>query len=397
MSTKKHLNNNLSETNNVIPTKVEMKKKLLLSFQQQGYIIDGNSISLPKNFTKEDLRKIQQQAVKRNVEKKAGGLRRFEERLIEYIANGTEVIPEMIEPKLVPVQSGTEQELLFRYASVHWSIPISSGYGRRMRFLLMDKSNGKLMGIFALGDPVFGMKQRDEWIGWDKEDRRQRLYHVMDAFVLGAVPPYSNLLCGKFVALSILSDEVRKNFRKKYEQNTTLISREIKKPILAMVTTTSALGRSSIYNRLKVDGTTYWHNIGFTQGSGEFHFSNGIYEELRAFVSHHCDPTMRHKNWGSGFRNKREIVVRALQILDLPKALGNHGIKRQIFAAPLGNKTNEFLRGESKRVNFYGRPLNDLFEKFKYRWLLPRAQRMTDWKNFQKETYLIWHDNSYEK
>ena len=383
----------LSVSNDSIPSNLAMKRRLFTSLREQGYTVDGETISLPDNSTKDDFRDVQQHATKKILEKSEQALRPYEKRLIKYIANGDEVIPRKIEPELVIVQPKTEQERLFRYAALHWSIPISSGYGRRMRFLLMDKSNGKLIGIFALGDPVFGLKARDEWIGWDREVRQQKLYHVMDAYVLGAVPPYSYLLGGKLVALSTLSNEVRRQFRKRYEENKPLIGKKRKPPILAIITTTSALGRSSIYNRIKVNGTTYWHNIGFTLGSGEFHFSNGIYKDLRAFVVHHCNPTMRHKNWGVGFRNKREIVNCCLGILGLPKSFARHGIKREVFAAPLGKKALEYLRGESKQVQFYDWPLAVLFEKFRDRWLLPRAERMPEWKNFRRESYLIWHND----
>jgi len=391
-------NGDQSNLHGEVLSKRTMKRRLFASLREQGYTVDGDSISLPDKSTKDDLREIQQHATKKILEKNEKTIRILEERLIRYIANGDEVIPDKIDPELILVRPRSEHELLFRYISLHWSIPISSGYGRRIRFLLMDKNNGKLIGIFALGDPVFGLKDRDAWVGWNREDRRERLYHVMDAYVLGAVPPYSYLLGGKLVALSTLSNEVRKHFRIRYEKNKPLIGRKRKPPILAMITTTSALGRSSIYNRIKTDGVTFWHRIGFTQGSGEFHFSNGIYNDLRAFVVHHCDPTMRHKSWGDGFRNKREIVIKCLQVLGLPRAFGKHGIPREIFAAPLGKKAKEFLRGESKQVQFYDWPLAELFEKFKERWLLPRAERMPEWKEFRREAYLIWaHPKSTDK
>jgi hypothetical protein len=378
-------------------SKRTLKRRLFASLREQGYIVDGDTIALPEKSTKDDLRDIQQHATKKILEKNEKAVRPYEKRLIRYIANGDEVVPEKIDPELVLVQPRSEHERLFRYISLHWSIPISSGYGRRMRFLLMDRSNGKLIGIFALGDPVFGLRDRDAWIAWNRDDRRQRLYHVMDAYVLGAVPPYSYLLGGKLVALSTLSNEVRKHFRKKYEENKPVISGKRKPPILAMITTTSALGRSSIYNRIKSNGTTYWHRIGYTRGSGEFHFSNGIYNDLRAFVVHYCTPTMRHESWGDGFRNKREIVIKCLQVLGLPRSFASHGIPREIFAAPLGKKAAEFLRGESKQVQFFDWPLAVLFENFKNRWLLPRAERMPEWKEFRRESYLIWENGSADK
>lgn len=390
VSKKGQKNGGLLKARGKVLSKRAMKRRLFASLREQGYVIDGDTISLPNKTTKDDFRDVQQHATRKILEKGEKAIRPHEKYLINYIANGNEIIPENIVPELILVRPRTKHELLFRYAALHWSIPISSGYGRRMRFLLMDKSNGKLIGIFALGDPVFGLKARDNWIGWDREKRRQKLYHVMDAYVLGAVPPYSNLLGGKLVALSTLSNEVRKHFRKRYEGNKPLIGKKRKPPVLAMITTTSALGKSSIYNRIKANGTTYWHNIGFTQGSGEFHFSNGIYNDLRAFVVHHCNPTMRHKSWGSGFRNKREIVIKCLEVLELPRTFASHGIPREIFAAPLGKKALEYLQGESKQVQFHDWSLAVLFDKFRDRWLLPRAERVSDWKDFRRESYLIW-------
>ena len=69
-----------------------------------------------------------------------------------------------------------------------------------MRFLVWDTENGKLIGILALGDPVFNLSARDHHIGWTSTQRKKRLVGVMDAYVLGAVPPYSSLLCGKLIA-----------------------------------------------------------------------------------------------------------------------------------------------------------------------------------------------------
>ncbi|MGH8472133.1 MAG: Druantia anti-phage system protein DruA, partial [Gammaproteobacteria bacterium] len=34
----------------------------------------------------------------------------------------SEVVPEQISPRVVEVEAGTQNELLFRYARLHWSI-----------------------------------------------------------------------------------------------------------------------------------------------------------------------------------------------------------------------------------------------------------------------------------
>ena len=82
-----------------------------------------------------------------------------------YFASGNEVIPEKISPRLEIISSGTIESDIFRVATLTWSIPVSAGYGRRMRFLIWDDNIGKVIGIIALGDPVFNLNVRDEEIG----------------------------------------------------------------------------------------------------------------------------------------------------------------------------------------------------------------------------------------
>jgi hypothetical protein len=97
-------------------------------------------------------------------------LAKHESELLGLIASGHEVDPQNIKPRLVQVAPDTLESRLFRYACLHWSIPISDGYGRRLRFLIFDEGSGKLMGLFGLGDPVYAIKAGDEWIGWNQRE-----------------------------------------------------------------------------------------------------------------------------------------------------------------------------------------------------------------------------------
>ena len=60
-----------------------------------------------------------------------------------------------------------------------------------MRYLVWDKHNEKLIGVFGLCDPIFNLRARDAYIGWSTDDRRERLVHTMSAYVVGAMPPYN--------------------------------------------------------------------------------------------------------------------------------------------------------------------------------------------------------------
>lgn len=367
-----------------------LRARILRSLRTQGFRIRAGLLVPPDVKDKSKLRALHQEAVKHNVARSRPSLERHESRLLSYLAAGKDVIPERIRPRLVLVQPKSEDELLFRYTRMHWSVPVSAGYGRRLRFVIYDESNEKLIGIFGLGDPVFGLNPRDQWIGWDSEARKKRLQCVMDLFVLGAVPPYSHLLCGKLVALLATSQDVRKAFLRKYGGRRSTISRRPLDGRLALLTTTSALGRSSLYNRLKYGEHRVFRSVGFTRGSGDFHFSNGVYGDLRALALEHCEATAKHPLWGAGFRNRREMVRKTLPLLGLSSELSYHGVEREIFVVPLAANTQAFLRGDHQRLRHHDRTVNDIFEWFRDRWLLPRAARDRRYQAFEPEDYRLW-------
>jgi hypothetical protein len=371
-----------------------LRRAIQRSLRKQGYNLINGAIEIAGEHTKENLRKLNSVAIQHRLATAQLSLWRHEDRLIKYIANGEEISPQLVTPRLMRVTPNSEEELLFRYASLHWSIPVSSGYGRRLRFLIFDDSNGKLIGLFGLSDPVYSLSARDEWIGWTPNLKRERLYHVMDAYVLGAVPPYSSLLCGKLVALMALSNEVRAAFRRRYSHRETLIEKKIPPAQLVLLTTTSALGKSSVYNRIRNSGFDYWTGIGFTKGSGDFHFSNGMYGRIRDFVISNCQPTAKHSAWGTGYRNKREVIRKCLSSIGLSQGLVYHGIEREIFAAPLGRDAVKYLRGEVSRPVLYDWRAKDLAAMFLKRWLLPRAERIQDFKYFNREMYRLWPSRS---
>jgi hypothetical protein len=344
----------------------------------------------PETLDKDTVRKLHAIAVEHRVLESAPGLRPLENNLLRYIASGFDLDPTAICPYLVEVKSRSTEEQLFRYAALHWTVPISSGYGRRLRFLVMDRQNDKLIGIIGLCDPVIALSGRDDWIGWTEHQRFERLRHVLDAFVLGAVPPYSHLLFGKFIALLCASDEVRKAFHRKYRGTKSRIRKKSFDGRIALVTTMSALGRSSLYNRLTLEGEKLFHPVGFSRGTGEFHFSNGLYADISAYAKRHCEPTYRQAAWGEGFRNRREVIRKCLKKLKLGMAWSHHGIERESFVVPLASNSREFLRGEQRKLLWQTMPATEIFSWFQTRWLLPRLTRDQSYRDFANSDYRLW-------
>ena len=360
------------------------------SLKAQGFEIANDRVVLPADADKATLRGLHAAAARHRIDRFAPGLRPHEERLLARIASGREVHPEHVLPRLVEVQPDSEEELLFRYASLHWSIPVSSGYGRRLRFLVIDEQNERLIGLFGLGDPVFSLAARDEWVGWDPVARKRRLSHVMDAFVLGAVPPYSFLLCGKLVAMLTTATEVRNAFRNKYAGQRSLVAHREFDGRLAMITTTSAFGRSSLYNRVTYAGRCLFYAVGFTRGSGEFHFSNGLYAAISDYANRHCEPTAKHERWGTGFRSRREIVKKCLIKIGISSEWLYHGVQREVFVVPLARNARQFLRGEHSKLCWFDQNSQELFSYFRERWLIPRSRRDGRYRLWDPRQWELW-------
>ena len=174
-------------------TSIQLKGKIIRSLRKQGFRVQGRRLSPPNNIDKEKLRLLHAEALQHKIEACRKGLVRFETKLLAQIAAGSEVRPERISPPFGRSPAGFRRRtpLSLCQASLEYS-GFRPGYESRIRFLVVDQYNGKLIGLFRLGDPVFSLGARDQWIGWNKESRGQRLHHVMDAFISGAVPPYSS-------------------------------------------------------------------------------------------------------------------------------------------------------------------------------------------------------------
>lgn len=374
----------------MVLSRIQLKARIVRSLRSQGFSVRRGRLVAFDSVDKDEIRSLHAVAVRHRIDEAKPRLVRHESELLRWIANGSELVPANISPRLILVQRGSIEELVFRYARLHWSVPVSAGYGRRLRYLVVDDSNKKLIGVIGLCDPVMNLGARDSHIGWSSAAKASRLRYVLDAFVLGAVPPYSYLLCGKLMAMLATSWELREDFAAKYASVAGRISGAAGDGRLALVTTTSALGRSSLYNRLVYNGAPLFSRVGLTAGSGEFHFANGLYSSMSAYAELHCAPTGKHASWGAGFRNRREVVKKCLQSVGLSSEWVYHGVRREVYVAPLAKNALAFLRGEHSRLQHTRVHAADLISHFRQRWLLPRSLsdlRYVDWRN---DAWRLW-------
>jgi len=360
----------------------KLRSKLYGLLREQGLKVGDDNLVVQRDYRKDQIRRIHSTSREERLTIERPFVRQWLPRLSRYLASGSDIDPSGIDPYPVLVEDDAEMAALFRLACLWWSVPVSRGFGRRFRILVFDKSNDKLIGLLGLTDPVFNLRVRDLWVGWDAKQRKDRLIHVMDAYVLGAIPPYNNLLGAKLVALLATSDYIRNLFRKRYRASKSIIRKRMFDGRLAMVTATSALGPSSIYNRLRFEGTEVFRRVGFTEGYGHFHLANGTYEQLRKYLVSLGDDEVRRYKFGKGPNYKIRVIRKALKHLQLPADLLRHGIRRAVHVAPLAENAAAFLKGDYERLRWYRRPLEEIVDFWRNRWMLPRASRNTSYRDF---------------
>lgn len=293
---------------------------------------------------------------------------KFKDKVIDFFASTKEIDILNINPYLVVVET-EQQKRIWTYACSFWSVPITKGYGRRVRFLVFDDQNNKLIGIVGLADSVIGLGIRDDFIGWGKEQKKKRLYNCMTAYILGAVPPYNTILGSKLVALTLMFPEVREIVYNKYKDTTPIISRVKRDPYLVYVDTLGAFGKSAIYTRLM-----NWKFIGYTKGQSHLHITaNGSWEIIKQLVP---KEQFRTYKYGQGPNWKMRVLKNGLKAIGFSGKMLNIGWQRGYYSCPLAENWQEYLLGQSDEPQWKNYAKSDLIEYWKERWILPRIDKL---------------------
>jgi hypothetical protein len=93
-------------------------------------------------------------------------------KLLKHFASGADVAPTRISPVLERIDTATWQGDLFRLASLTGQFQFQMASARRLRYLVWDKQNEKLLGIIAIGDPIFNLSVRDNHGREERAPRR---------------------------------------------------------------------------------------------------------------------------------------------------------------------------------------------------------------------------------
>lgn len=362
----------------------EIRSLIFSELTSSGFQLNEKGDILVSFASKEDAKRLHRPAREEFLSKNLEWIQRTFRKYGDYFANGEEIIPHQINPVLIQVQEGWQSDL-FRLARFYWSIPYSHGFGRRLRFLILDSSNGKLIGIFGLQSPPITFPARDRLFEYPAGEKELFVNQTMDIFTLGALPPYNRLLGGKLVAMVVCSDEVRKAYRLIYRGRVTEMEKRVLPDHLVALTTTSAFGRSSIYNRLKYKGKLLAESLGFTNGYGNFHLQR-LYPLFKEYLESIGVDTKG--GYGTGPKRSWQLMRLALDNLDISADLLKHGVQREAFLFRLVENLEEYMSGKNKTPIYKNLPFADLAAYWKERYLLPRSERVDGWHRWDRQEVL---------
>jgi hypothetical protein len=361
-------------------TSGELRQAVLEELETLGFEWKDGELHLPESRGKTFYRRLHVPARRAELGRRQDWLRRNLSRYLSFFADGNEVDPEKMEPTLIEAEKKWHHEL-FRVARLTWSLPYSKGFGRRLTFLVLDKSNDKLIGILRLQSPPLSFPPRDRLFEYPDGCKTQLVNQTLDIQTLGALPPYNRLLGGKLVALAAASNEIRAAYRRKYAGRETEMEGRVLPAHLVALTTTSAFGRSSLYNRLNYHDQVIAESLGYTEGYGSFHLLR-IYPLFREFLEERGIST--RGGYGTGPRRKWQTMVRALGQLGFSSELLKHGIRREAFLFPLVHNLEAYMGGRADSPEFRDLPFEELAAYWRGRWLLPRVERVDGWRKWKK-------------
>ncbi len=345
----------------------------------------------PKDYDKEIIR--QSMAVKRDeiLFKNRKWIENNIKIVRENLADGCEVLKSKIKP-IIEICETPEQHKIFRLFRYYWSSPYSEYVGRRIKIIVRDGAiPGKpVIGIAALGSPIIHIPERDNWIGWDKNTRTKNIIYTMDAYVIGALPPYNYILGGKLMSYLLASNEIREIYKKKYKNEITRIKKR-KASDLVCLFTTSLYGKSSQYNRLKFNNELLYKPIGETKGFGTLHLTEETFEAMKQLLKEKNIFVMNKFGDGPSWRMRVIRTVGDLLGFDSDFLL-KHSFKRNIYAIPLAKNSKKFLNEEEEKPKYYNYSQKNIVNFWKRRWFNNRVKNpiiIEKMENFKRESFSI--------
>lgn len=360
-------------------TAEELRQLVYEELESLGFSFDEKGELIPPKSSKEAIKNLHIPAREIKLNEGQAWIKRKLPHYLHYFADGQDIYPRKVNPVLIQVTEKWHSDL-FRLARYYWSLPYSYGFGRRLRYLLVDENNNKLIGIFGLQSAPISFPARDILYKYPQGKKTELINQTMDIFTLGAIPPYNRLLGGKLVALAVASNEIRAAYYERYSGRITEMEERVIPPHLVALTTTSAFGRSSIYNRLKYNDIKIAESLGFTNGYGNFHLQR-LHPHIKEYLAE--EEISIQGGYGTGPKRSWQLISTALQKIGISANFLRHGIEREAFLFRLIENLDDYLEGRTETPSFRDLPFSELATYWKERWLIGRSERVDGWHKWE--------------
>ncbi len=230
--------------------------------------------------------------------------------------------------------------------------------GRWLRFLVQEETTRKYLGIISLGSDFKQYGVRDNYIGWNKENREKRLTYLANIATCIPVQPFGyNLNGGKLLAMLCFSDDVIRQYNQKYNTN------------LAMLTTFSLNGKGIMYDRLR----GYLKFIGMSKGSHVDWLPERLYQNGKILL----------KDLGKTLKDvdkhywRKYVSENLASFLDINiRGVKQNTIRRGIYIGTLGQGAISFMRGEIGTFQSSLKSTHEITDEWINRWAIQRKDHL---------------------
>ena len=313
-----------------------------------------------------------------------------------------ELQPELIWTDGAEVQSHTNakgSEIWNALRTFLSTMKNNSNIGRNLNFLIRDKVTKKYLGVTCMSSDFLDLTPRDEYIGWDREAKTQRMInHTCIGSTIVPIQPLGyNLVGGKLLALLCLSDTVEKTWEYQYKDK------------LVGVTTTSLYGKTKEIPLSQYDRLKHWKKMGWTAGSVAYEPNKPTRMMIQNWLKK--NHTYKYFEWyvakkDTGQPHKRDHRNRSHTFtynqLGIDKKLIKSDHARGIYFGELYENTREFLKEEitvDKLIRKFDNSTEALTDLWKNKYAKKRLASLKKQGRVSTEThfyddiiYLSWEE-----
>lgn len=259
--------------------------------------------------------------------------------------------------------------------SMEWS----SNPGRNLKYIVKDLESQKYLGVITLGSDVTSIQCRDEYIGWNKNNKfkQKKLNNTCIASTIVPVQPMGyNFLLGKMISCLCSSTTIRDDWKNQYGD------------VLVGVTTTSLYGSFSMYNSVPL-----WKKVGSTNGKIVIKPDNDVYGFWNDWVKKKYPEEFYHATHSTG--PKQNVINLIFRKLGISPKQFEHEQQKGVYFMNIYENTREFLRGEIGEKDLILKDNINQGGKFIIDWWLKKSIKRYEALKGKNELHkeVLWYEN----